>query len=183
MLTHWQGLSLLWHRELLLQPVPIVLMFPEQALPIQGRVVMLFLLGGGTVHAVPVVHLFGSDHSVVRSLAMRTSTESAAHTFMVALRMMVAPPLAPSAHDGTGVRRSTSYTATQQFTPEMEMNLPMNLFAEVPLMVSSISTHTMQVSEWGNDTPKKYMRHFSQFMMVLSSLYCDISMVATSRLL
>jgi hypothetical protein len=39
---------------------------------------------------------------------------------------------------------------TRQLTLETEINLPMNFFAEVPDMESSISTHAMQVSEWGN---------------------------------
>jgi hypothetical protein len=64
----------------------------------------LFPLGSGTVHAVSVIHLVGGDERVVRGLAMRTSTEGAAHTLAAALGMMMAPSLAPSAHDGTRVR-------------------------------------------------------------------------------
>jgi hypothetical protein len=39
---------------------------------------------------------------------------------------------------------------TQQFTPETEINLPMNFFAKVPDRESSISIHAIQVSEWGD---------------------------------
>jgi hypothetical protein len=38
---------------------------------------------------------------------------------------------------------------TRQLTLEIDMNLPMNFLAEVLLTVSVMSTHAMQVSEWG----------------------------------
>jgi hypothetical protein len=42
---------------------------------------------------------------------VRSSTERTAHTFVAAPRMMVAPLLAPSAHDGTGMGACSGYTA------------------------------------------------------------------------
>jgi hypothetical protein len=42
---------------------------------------------------------------------MRTSTERAAHTFAAALGMMVAPSLAPSAHDRAGVGACSGHAA------------------------------------------------------------------------
>jgi hypothetical protein len=59
-------------RELLLQPFPIISMFPERTeLPIQGRMVALFPLGGGTVNAVSVVHFLSGNDSGVGGFAMR----------------------------------------------------------------------------------------------------------------
>jgi hypothetical protein len=42
---------------------------------------------------------------------MRSSTERTAHAFAAALRMMMAPSLAPSAHDGAGVGACSGYAA------------------------------------------------------------------------
>jgi hypothetical protein len=48
---------------------------------------------------------FGSgNHESMRILAMRTPAERTAHTFAAALRVMMAPPVAPSAQDRTGMR-------------------------------------------------------------------------------
>jgi hypothetical protein len=42
---------------------------------------------------------------------MRSSTERTAHAFVAALRMMMAPSLAPSAHDGAGMGVCSGYAA------------------------------------------------------------------------
>jgi hypothetical protein len=73
--------------------------------------ITLFPLGSGTVHAVSVIHFLSGDKRVVRGLAMRTSTEGTVHTFAAALGMMMAPSLAPSAHDGTRVRTCSGHAA------------------------------------------------------------------------
>jgi hypothetical protein len=47
---------------------------------------------------------------------------------------------------------------TRQLTPETAINLPMNFFAEVPNTESSMLTHAMQVSEWGDTRMMQEMR-------------------------
>jgi hypothetical protein len=106
MLTHRQTLGS--NRELLLQPVPIKAVGPEWTfLSVQGRVVAFFFLGRSTIHAMARLNFGGGDHVNMRALAMRTPAERAVHTFTAALRVMMAPPVAPSAQDGTGMRASS----------------------------------------------------------------------------
>jgi hypothetical protein len=99
-------------RELLLQPIPIETIGPERTLlSVQGRVVALFPLGRGTIHAVARLNFDSGDHRNMRILAMRTPAERTTHTFAAALRMMVAPSVTPGAQDGAGVGFSSSDTA------------------------------------------------------------------------
>jgi hypothetical protein len=87
-------------------------MGPERTLlSVQGRVVALFPLGRGTVYAVSRLNFDGGDHGIMRILAMRTPAERTAYTFAAALRVMVAPPVAPSAQDGTGMGFSSGNAA------------------------------------------------------------------------
>jgi hypothetical protein len=96
------------NRELLLQPVPVEAVGPERTLlSVQGRVVAFFLLGGSTIHAVARLNFDSGDHMNMRVLAMRTPAERTAHTFTAALRVMMAPPVAPSAQDGTRMGASS----------------------------------------------------------------------------
>jgi hypothetical protein len=110
MLTHQRNLGSYW--KLLLQPVPIEAVGPERTLlSVQGRVVVFFLLGRSAVHAMARLSFGGGDHRSMRALAMRTPAERAAHTFTAALRVVMAPSVAPSAQDGTGVGFSSGDAA------------------------------------------------------------------------
>jgi hypothetical protein len=110
MLTHRRNLGS--YRELFLQPFPIEAVGPEWTfLSVQGRVVAFFLLGRSTVHAMARLHFGGGDHMNMRVLAMRTPAERAAHTFAAALRVVMAPSVASSAQDGTGVGFSSGDAA------------------------------------------------------------------------
>jgi hypothetical protein len=52
---------------------------------------------------MPSIHFHGVDKGIVGGHKVRAPTERTAHTFTAALQMMVAPSLAPSARDGTGM--------------------------------------------------------------------------------
>jgi hypothetical protein len=86
-------------------------MFPERAFPIQGWVIALLLLWGAAINTVPTIHFRGVDKGSMWGLEMRSSTERTAYAFAAALRMMMAPSLAPSAHDGARVGACSGYAA------------------------------------------------------------------------
>jgi hypothetical protein len=135
MLTHRRNLGS--SRELLLQPIPIETMGPERTLlSVQGRVVAFFPLGRGTVYAVARLNFGSGDHRSMRILAMRAPAERTAHTFAAALRVVMAPPVAPSAQDGTGVGFSSGDAAVytgdiDKFAQELLCRSPCDRIVDV----------------------------------------------------